>query len=93
MGGVWVGTVAGTQTSGTSENGYSIFASGTDENGNAAVNEDGTAIPGDSVFTRTMTVETEGGVKIGLFGLTVAGLPSLYLLKSTILYFLLLPPP
>ena len=35
MGGVWVGTVAGTQTSGTSENGYSIFASGTDENGNA----------------------------------------------------------
>ena len=23
-----------------------------------------------------MTVETEGGVKIGLFGLTVAGLPS-----------------
>ena len=32
VGGVWVGTVAGTQTSGTSENGYTIFASGTDEN-------------------------------------------------------------
>ena len=47
----------------------------TDESGNAAVNEDGTAIPGDSVFHPTMTVETGGGVKIGLFGLTVAGLP------------------
>ena len=32
VGGVWVVTVAGTQTSGTSENGYTIFASGTDEN-------------------------------------------------------------
>ena len=52
-----------------------LYGQMTDENGNAAVNEDGTAIPGDSVFTRTMTVETEGGVKIGLFGLTVAGLP------------------
>lgn len=34
-GGVWVGTIEGTSTSGTSENGYTIFASGTDENGNA----------------------------------------------------------
>lgn len=29
---MWVGTVAGTQTSGTSENGYAILASGMDEN-------------------------------------------------------------
>lgn len=33
-GGVWVGTIEGTSTSGTSKNGYTIFASGTDENGN-----------------------------------------------------------
>ena len=32
-GGIWVGTCAGTATSGTTENGYTIFASGTDENG------------------------------------------------------------
>ena len=32
-GGVWVGTVEGTSTNGTSTNGYTIFASGTDENG------------------------------------------------------------
>ena len=52
-----------------------LYRQMTDENGDAAVNEEGTAIPGESVFDRTMTVETEGGVKIGLFGLTVAGLP------------------
>ena len=34
VGGVWVGTVEGTLTSGTSKNGYSIFADGIDENGN-----------------------------------------------------------
>lgn len=33
-GGVWVGTIEGTNTSGTSTNGYTIFADGTDENGN-----------------------------------------------------------
>lgn len=33
-GGVWTGTVEGTVTSGISENGYTIFADGTDENGN-----------------------------------------------------------
>ena len=32
-GGVWVGTVAGTATSGTSENGYTVMAAGVDENG------------------------------------------------------------
>ena len=31
---MWVGTIEGTQTSGKVQNGYSIFASGTDENGN-----------------------------------------------------------
>lgn len=34
VGGVWTGTIEGTQTSGTSKKGYTIFASGTDENGN-----------------------------------------------------------
>lgn len=33
-GGIWVGTVAGTSTSGTSQNGYTVFADGTDEHGN-----------------------------------------------------------
>ena len=33
-GGVWVGTIGGTATSGTSTNGYTIFADGKDENGN-----------------------------------------------------------
>lgn len=32
-GGVWTGTVEGTGTSGTSKNGYTVFADGTDENG------------------------------------------------------------
>lgn len=34
VGGIWVGTIQGTPTSGTSKNGYTIFADGTDENGN-----------------------------------------------------------
>ena len=34
VGGVYVGTIQGTSTSGTSKNGYTIFADGTDENGN-----------------------------------------------------------
>lgn len=33
-GGIWTGTIEGTSTSGTSQNGYTIFADGTDENGN-----------------------------------------------------------
>lgn len=33
-GGIWVGTIEGTSTTGTSMNGYTIFADGTDENGN-----------------------------------------------------------
>ena len=50
-----------------------LFEPVPDENGDAAVDEEGNAIPGGSVFDHCMTVETEGGVKIGLFGLTVAG--------------------
>lgn len=53
-----------------------LFTQMTDENGEPSVDEDGNALPGDAVFDRTMIVETEGGVKVGLFGLTVAGLPS-----------------
>lgn len=34
VGGVYVGTIAGSSVSGTSTNGYTIFADGTDENGN-----------------------------------------------------------
>jgi len=35
VGGVWVGTIEGTQTSGKCLNGYSIYACGIDENGSA----------------------------------------------------------
>ena len=52
-----------------------LFHQLTDDNGEAVVDEDGDAVPGDTVFDRTMTVETAGGAKIGLFGLTVAGIP------------------
>lgn len=60
-GGVWVGTIEGTSTSGTSTNGYTIYASGTDENGNAVtgyilgkgdieiLEGDGTITPGEDV--------------------------------------------
>lgn len=34
-GGVWVGTIEGSATAGTYSQGYTIFADGTDENGNA----------------------------------------------------------
>ena len=53
-----------------------LFDQVPDENGDAAVDEDGNAIPGDAVFDGTMVVETAGGVKVGLFGLTVAWMPS-----------------
>ena len=52
-----------------------LFGQLKDENGDVAVDDDGAALPGDPVFDRTLAVETAGGVKIGLFGLTVAGLP------------------
>jgi len=38
IGCVWVGTIDGSTTTGTSENGYTIYASGTDENGNEVSN-------------------------------------------------------
>jgi len=38
VGGVWVGTIGGCSVSGQSINGYSVFASGIDENGNAVEN-------------------------------------------------------
>lgn len=34
VGGVWVGTIAGSSSSGYSENGYTVYADGIDENGN-----------------------------------------------------------
>lgn len=43
-----------------------------DENGEVLVDEDENPIPGDTIFPRTMTWETAGGVKVGLFGLTIA---------------------
>ena len=52
-----------------------LFGQVLDANGAVVVDEDGNAMRGDTVFDRTMIVETESGVKIGLFGLTVAGLP------------------
>ena len=52
-----------------------LFRQVLDAKGAVVVDEDGNAMRGDTVFDRTMIVETESGVKIGLFGLTVAGLP------------------
>lgn len=37
VGGIWVGTIQGTQTSGFVENGYTISADGIDENGNETI--------------------------------------------------------
>ncbi len=34
VGGVWVGTIAGSESAGYSENGYTVYADGSDENGN-----------------------------------------------------------
>ena len=38
VGGVWVGTIAGCDRAGRTENGFTVFASGIDENGNAVSN-------------------------------------------------------
>jgi len=48
-----------------------LFEQAQDEKGEAVVDEDGNAVPGNTVFDRTMIVETEGGTKVGLFGLTI----------------------
>lgn len=37
VGGIWVGTIGGSSEAGRSENGYSIFADGIDENGNTVI--------------------------------------------------------
>ena len=59
-GGVWVGTVEGSKKSGRSENGFTVFASGTDEHDNSVnnyvlgkglieiMNEDGSIDPEDT---------------------------------------------
>ena len=61
VGGVWTGTIEGTSTPGKSEKGYTIYASGTDENGNAVtgyilgkgdieiLDADGTLTPGETL--------------------------------------------
>lgn len=43
-----------------------------DENGEVMADEDGNPVAGETIFPQTMTWETEGGVKVGIFGLTVA---------------------
>ena len=52
-----------------------LFQQVLDENGEVAVDEDGYPVPGETVFDRTMELETAGGVKVGLFGLSVSGGP------------------
>lgn len=72
-GGVWVGTIEGTSTSGTSKNGYTIFASGTDENGNEVENyvlgkgdieildADGTLTPGETLaYVHLLSADSTG---------------------------------
>lgn len=46
-----------------------------DENGEALLDENEEKIRGESVFDRTMERTTAGGVKVGLFGLTISGGP------------------
>ena len=62
VGGVWVGTIEGSSTSGSSLNGYTIFADGVDENGNSVngyvlgkgdiqiLEADGTITPGETTY-------------------------------------------
>ncbi|MBQ9268797.1 MAG: bifunctional metallophosphatase/5'-nucleotidase [Oscillospiraceae bacterium] len=52
-----------------------LFAQILDENDEVVVDEDGYPVQGETIFDRTMTRETAGGVKVGLFGLTVSGGP------------------
>lgn len=72
-GGVWVGTIEGTSTSGTSKNGYTIFASGTDENGEPVtgyilgkgdieiLEADGTLTPGKTLaYVHLLSADSEG---------------------------------
>ena len=52
-----------------------LFEQVLDDSGAIASDEAGAPLAGDSVYERTMTLETEGGVKVGVFGLTVTGDP------------------
>lgn len=79
-GGVWVGTLAGTATSGTTENGYTILADGIDENMNAVtgyvlgkgdifiLNADGTPSPDVHVhYVRLLSSESTAPVEGDMF--------------------------
>lgn len=52
-----------------------LFEQVLDENGEVLVDEDENPIPGETIFPRTLVRETAGGVKVGLFGLTISGGP------------------
>ena len=52
-----------------------LFEQVKDENGETVVDEDGLPVPGDTVFPRTMVRQTAGGVKVGVFGISVSGGP------------------
>ena len=46
-----------------------------DENGEAVLDENEEKVKGETIFDRTMERTTAGGVKVGLFGLTISGGP------------------
>lgn len=52
-----------------------LFEQVLDENGEVVVDEDENPVPGETIFPRTLVQETAGGVKVGLFGLTISGGP------------------
>ena len=55
-----------------------------DENGEAVTDEEGNSVPTSEVlFDATATFETEGGVKIGVFGVTTPGDPGVGLYVTT----------
>ena len=73
VGGVWVGTIEGTSTTGRTEKGYTVYASGTDENGNAVngyvlgkgdieiLESDGTVVPGKSLaYVHLLSADSVG---------------------------------
>lgn len=83
IGCVWVGTIAGSTISGTSENGYTVYASGIDENGNEVSNyvlgkglveileADGTITPGqDTAYVHLLDEEPENPKEGDLYPVT-----------------------
>ena len=52
-----------------------LFEQVLDENGEVVVDEDENPVPGETIFPRTLVRETAGGVKVGLFGLSISGGP------------------